>query len=253
LSEIRDTDPGLYFAEDGAPRSGRFGDIYYSLEDGLEETRHLFFKGCGLPEAWADRSAFCVAELGFGTGLNIAALLELWSQTRRPEMQLEIFSLEGFLMPREAAAQALAAFPGIKPFAEALLAQWPSNREGFHYMDFPQWGAHLTLALMPAPRALALWQGKADAWFLDGFSPALNPDMWSEPIIQAIAAHSAPGARLATFTAASAVRRSLSAAGFSVDKQPGYGRKRERLIARWPEEEAPKRKRQPLWRLLGRV
>jgi tRNA 5-methylaminomethyl-2-thiouridine biosynthesis bifunctional protein len=235
-------DPQAYFGEDGAPRSARFGDIYYSLEDGLEETRHVFFKGCGLPEAWSGRQRFCVAELGFGTGLNIAALLELWSQTRAPAAQLQVFTIEGFLMPREDAVRALSAFPALAEFAEAILAQWPKERRGFHYMDFPQWGVHLTLALLPVEEALVAWQGRADAWFLDGFSPALNPDMWSEGVITAIAGHSAVGARLATFTAASAVRRALTAAGFAVEKRPGYGRKRERLVARWPdgEVEAPR-------------
>lgn len=227
-------DPGLYFAEDGAPRSERFGDIYYSLQDGLSESRAVFFQGCGLPEAWTGRRSFSVLELGFGTGLNIVALLKLWAETRAPDAHLSIFSIEGFLMQRDEAGRALAAWPELAPYAEVLLAQWPKARRGFVRLDFPQWGASLTLALMDVRAALEAWDSAADALFLDGFSPALNPDMWADDVLAALAAHARPGARLATFTVAGAVRRGLQAAGFEVRKMPGYGRKRERLEAHFP-------------------
>lgn len=227
-------DPGLYFAEDGAPRSERFGDIYYSLQDGLAESRAVFLDGCGLPDGWRGRRGFTVLELGFGTGLNIAAVLKLWAETRASGAHLALFSVEDFLMARDEAARALAAWPELAPFAEALLAQWPKARRGFARFDFPQWGASMTLALMDVREALAQWDGRADALFLDGFSPALNPDMWAEDVMQALADHAAPGARLATFTVAGAVRRGLQAAGFQVRKMPGFGRKRERLEADFP-------------------
>ncbi|MDI7774291.1 tRNA (5-methylaminomethyl-2-thiouridine)(34)-methyltransferase MnmD [Asticcacaulis sp. EMRT-3] len=229
-------DPGLYFAEDGAPRSQRFGDIYYSLQDGLNESRAVFLAGCGLPDAWLNRQDFRVLELGFGTGLNIVALLKLWADTRVPGAHLSIFSVEAYLMTAEEAGRALSAWPELAPYAEALLAQWPAARRGFARFDFPQWGASLTLALMDVRPALDQWQGRADAFFLDGFSPALNPDMWGEDVMLALAAHARPGARLGTFTVASAVRRGLQAAGFEVAKRPGFGRKRERLEAVLPGE-----------------
>ena len=229
-------DPGLYFAEDGAPRSQRFGDIYYSLQDGLAESRAVFFDGCGWPDAWRGRRAFTLLELGFGTGLNVAAALKLWAETREAGAHLTIFSVEGFLMTRDEAARALAAWPELAPYAEALLAQWPKARRGFARFDFPQWGASLTLALMDVRAALAQWDGRADALFLDGFSPALNPDMWAEDVMRALAGHANPGARLATFTVAGAVRRGLAAAGFAPRKMPGFGRKRERLEASFAGE-----------------
>lgn len=227
-------DPELYFAEDGAPRSGRFGDIYYSLQDGLLESRAVFLDGCGLPAAWAGTNVFSVLELGFGTGLNIIALIERWARNRPAGGHLHVFTIEGFLMTREAAAQALSAWPELSAFAKQLLGQWPKARRGFHYMDFPEWGVSVTLALMEVRDALDAWGGRADAIFLDGFSPALNPDMWAEDVLMRVAAHAAPGARLATFTVAGFVRRGLQAAGFAVEKRPGYGRKRERLEAVFP-------------------
>lgn len=233
---MQDTDPGLYFGDDGAPRSNRFGDIYYSLQDGLSEARAVFLAGCHLPESWAKARHFTVLELGFGTGLNIAALLQLWAGHRPAGGHLHVFTIEGFLMPVAAARAALSNWPELSAFSEAVLAQWPANaekrtRRGFHYMDFPQWGVSLTLALMDAETALAAWEGTADAVFMDGFSPALNPDMWSETICAAVARRSRPGTRLATFTVAGAVRRGLAGAGFAVEKCPGFGRKRERLEA----------------------
>lgn len=225
------SDPQLYFADDGHPRSERFGDIYYSLQDGLEEARAVFLGGCHMPEVWAGRSHFTVGELGFGTGLNICALMALWAANRPPEGHLHIFSVEGFLMDRAAAARALSAWPEIAPFAEAILSQWPPMRRGVHMMTFPAWGVSLTLGLGEVRDALAQWKGRADAWFLDGFSPALNPSMWAEDVLSAVAEHAAPGARLATFTVAGAVRRGLTEAGFAVEKKPGFGRKRERLEA----------------------
>lgn len=228
---MSDHDPDLYFAEDGAPRSGRFGDIYYSLQDGLSESRAVFLAGCHMPYTWADKRDFTLLELGFGTGLNIAAVMALWTQNRPAGGYLHIFSIEGYLMRAGDAGQALSSWPELAPFAEALLAQWPKARRGFHYMDFPQWGVSLTLGLMDVRAALTAWEGKADAVFLDGFSPALNPDMWADDVFTLIADRAKAGARLATFTVAGFVRRGLQAAGFTVEKCPGFGRKRERLEA----------------------
>ncbi len=137
-------------------------------------------------------------------------------------------------MPREDAERALAAWPELAPLAALLLAQWPGKRRGFHRIDLPESRASLDLALMEAGEALAQWEGRADAWFLDGFAPALNPDMWRDEVLQAVAARSAPGARAATFTVAGQVRRGLAAAGFEVSRAPGHGRKRERLEAVLP-------------------
>ena len=231
---IDDRSPRLVWTDDGSPRSGRFDDVYFSREDGLAETRAVFLDGCGLPGAWAGRRRFCVAELGFGTGLNIAALLELWRRERPADAHLHIFSVEGFPLGRDEATRALAAFPAVSEAAQALLDAWPEPTPGFHRLDLAGFGATLDLAVGDVDRALAHWSGRADAWFLDGFAPSTNPAMWSDSVLDLIAARSAPGARVATFTVAGAVRRGLAERGFAVDKRPGHGRKRERLEARAP-------------------
>lgn len=229
-----DRSPRLLWADDGAPRSGRFDDVYFSKEDGLAESRAVFLAGCDLPNAWAGRRHFTVAELGFGTGLNIVALLDLWRQERPADGHLHVFSMEGFPLGRDEAARALSAWPEMEAVAQALLDRWPAGTPGFHRVSLPKFGATLDLAVGDVQWALTEWSGQADAWFLDGFAPSTNPGMWSDAVMDAIAARSAPGARVATFTVAGAVRRGLSERGFQVDKRPGHGRKRERLEARLP-------------------
>jgi tRNA 5-methylaminomethyl-2-thiouridine biosynthesis bifunctional protein len=230
-----DRSPRLIWTEDGSPRSGRFGDVYFSQQDGLAEARAVFLAGCGLPAAWAGRGRFCVAELGFGTGLNIAALLDLWRREGPVDGRLSLFSVERFPLRRDEAARALGAWPELAEAARALLDAWPEPTPGFHRLDLPGFNATLDLAVGDVGWALSQWTGRADAWFLDGFAPSTNPDMWSEAVLDGIVARSAPGARVATFTVAGAVRRGLAERGFSVDKRPGHGRKRERLEARLPD------------------
>lgn len=227
-----DRSPRLLWTEDGAPRSGRFGDVYFSREDGLAEARAVFLAGCGLPEAWRGRRRFTVGELGFGTGLNIAALLDLWRREGPAEGRLHVFSVEGFPLARDEAARALSAWPELAEAAGALLQAWPAPTPGFHRLDLPGFRATLDLAVGDAACALKAWSGRADAWFLDGFAPSTNPEMWSGAVLDSVAARSAPGARVATFTVAGAVRRGLAERGFAVEKRPGHGRKRERLEAR---------------------
>lgn len=224
----------LDWTDDGQPRSRLFGDVYFSAQDGLAETRAVFLDGCGLPAAWAGRRQFTVGELGFGTGLNIVALLDLWRRERPPGGQLHILSIEAYPITADEAARALGRWPELAETAGLLTARWPGRARGRHRVAFPEFNAILDLAVMDAAEALSQWAGRADAWFLDGFSPALNPQMWSDEILALVARRSAPGARAATFTVAGQVRRGLAAAGFAVEKRPGFGRKRERLEARLP-------------------
>lgn len=214
------------------PISRRYGDVYFSREDGLAEARAVFLAGCGLPEAWRGRSRFTVGELGFGTGLNIAALIALWREARPPGAHLSLFSIEADPPSRDDAARALAAWPEIAGVSARLIDRWPRRARGFHRASFEDLGVTLDLAMMPVGEALEAWSGKADAWFLDGFAPATNPEMWTDAVLAGVAARSRPGARAATYTVAGAVRRGLEAAGFTLERQPGFGRKRERLEAR---------------------
>ena len=225
--------PQVSFREDGTPVGEVFGDVYFSASDGLEETRAVYLAGCGLPDAFAGRESFTVAELGFGTGLNVLALWQMWRAHRpSPCARLDVVSFEGFPLSATQAALALSRWPELSEFAGALLAQWPARARGVQTLAFPADGVRLTLHIGDIAQTLPQARFLADAWFLDGFSPAKNPEMWSDDVLAEVARKTRPGGRAATFTVAGAVRRGLEAHGFALTRQPGFGRKRERLEAR---------------------
>ncbi|MGV6812222.1 MAG: tRNA (5-methylaminomethyl-2-thiouridine)(34)-methyltransferase MnmD [Brevirhabdus sp.] len=204
------------------PVSTRFDDPYFSLENGLEETHHVFLQGNDLPARFAP--GFHIAELGFGTGLNALAAWRLWRDSGQPGT-LHFTSFEAFPISAEEMARALAAFPALAQEARALIKAWAGSR---HTLSAP--GLELNVITGDARRTLPVWQAKADAWFLDGFSPAKNPELWEADLMQAVADHTKPGGSFATYTAAGDVRRGLSQAGFTVKRIPGYGRKRHMTV-----------------------
>jgi tRNA 5-methylaminomethyl-2-thiouridine biosynthesis bifunctional protein len=225
--------PDLSWKDDGTPVDDRVGDVYYSVEDGLAESRAVFLDGCGLPAGWADTSSFTIAELGFGTGLNFLAAWQMWEAHRPAQGWLNFVSFEGYPLDAEDAARALAHWPELAEFAQPLCDRWPVRAKGVQQITWPQARISLTLHTGLVEETLAQAAFRADAWFLDGFSPAKNEAMWSSRLFPLMAERCKPGARVATFTVAGAVRRGLADAGFEVEKKPGHGRKRERLEARF--------------------
>ena len=225
--------PDLHWKEDGTPVDARVGDVYYSVEDGLAESRAVFLAGCGLSEAWQNRAQFTIAELGFGTGLNFLAAWQMWRETRAQDGWLNFVSFEGFPLDAEDVERALKPWPELAVLAAKLCAKWPPRAKGVRRITWPEERLSLTLHIGLIGDTLPQAQFQADAWFLDGFSPAKNEAMWTEELWPLIAERSVPGARAATFTVAGAVRRGLTTAGFLVEKKPGHGRKRERLEAKF--------------------
>ncbi|MEO1564815.1 MAG: FAD-dependent 5-carboxymethylaminomethyl-2-thiouridine(34) oxidoreductase MnmC [Pseudomonadota bacterium] len=223
--------PELHWKKDGTPVDRRVDDVYYSVEDGLAESRAVFLTGCGFPEAWIDQDQTTIAELGFGTGLNFLATWQAWQQTRADRGWLNFVSFEGYPLDREDIEKALRPWPELQPFAEQLCLRWPIRAKGVRQLVWPHARISLTLHIGLIEETLPQARFKADAWFLDGFSPAKNQAMWDETLWPLIADRSAAGARAATFTVAGTVRRGLTDAGFVVEKKPGHGRKRERLEA----------------------
>jgi tRNA 5-methylaminomethyl-2-thiouridine biosynthesis bifunctional protein len=233
----------LDWSTEGTPEASAFGDVYFSKAGGLAEAETVFLGGCGLPDAWKCKDRFAVCELGFGTGLNVLALWNAWKKTRLPHAQLHISTIEAFPLAKADAARALAHFPQVSALSAQLLARWPVRAYAPQRLWFPDDGLSLTLFIGEAEKILPSVDGRFDAWFLDGFAPARNPTMWSETVFAEMARLSAPGAGAATFTVAGDVRRGLQAAGFAVEKKPGFGAKRERLEARFsakPSSSAPR-------------
>ncbi|WP_435260145.1 tRNA (5-methylaminomethyl-2-thiouridine)(34)-methyltransferase MnmD [Thioclava sp. FR2] len=215
---------GLEWKDGAIPVSRRFDDPYFSLADGLAETRHVFLAGNDLPARLRD--GFHIAELGFGTGLNMLATRLMWAATN-PSGTVHFTSFEAFPLSAEDIARALDAFPEARAVADDFLAQWA---KGQRHIELP--GLVLTVIEGDARQTLGQWQGKADAWFLDGFSPAKNPELWSADLMAEVYAHTQPGGTFATYTAAGHVRRSLAEAGFEVTRLPGHGRKRHMTAGR---------------------
>lgn len=203
---------------DGVPVSRRFGDPYFSLDDGLAETGHVFLSGNDLPGRFRD--GFHIAELGFGTGLNLLATVALWETCGLPG-QFRYSSFEAFPLDPADLAAALARFPALAAWSALLVQAWAAGR-----LRFTLGPAEVEIIPGDARTSLPGWPGRADAWFLDGFSPARNPELWGPDLLAEVAAHTAPGGSFATYTAAGHVRRALEAAGFDVTRTPGYGRKR---------------------------
>ena len=208
---VQDQTPDLDWREGGIPVSQRFDDPYFSLNGGLDETRHVFLAGNDLPRRL--HPGFHVAELGFGTGLNLLALAQIADQPIR------FTSFEAYPMDLAQLAQAHAAFPELAALTAELRAGYPARR-----FQVGQVQAHIIVG--DARDLLPQWDGAADAWFLDGFSPAKNPELWGEALMGEVGAHTAPGGTFATYSAAGHVRRALGAAGFAVTRAPGYAGKR---------------------------
>ena len=217
---------------DGQPRSRRFGDVYFARESGRDETHHVFLAGNRLAERWATlapRGRFAIGETGFGTGLGFACAWALWNDVAPPDARLDFVSVERYPLGRTELSQALALWPALAPQRTALLSAWEDFAPGWHRFDFDGGRIALTLLVGDAVLVLPRLDASIDAWFLDGFSPVRNPDMWTPAVLAEVARLARPGATFATYTVAGEVRRGLEVAGFEVRKTPGFGRKREML------------------------
>jgi tRNA U34 5-methylaminomethyl-2-thiouridine-forming methyltransferase MnmC len=200
------------------PVSVLFDDPYYSIDDGVAETQHVFLGGNELPARF--HSGFHVAELGFGTGLNFLVTLAAW-RAAGGDGKLHFTSFEAYPMQVTEMQRALQAFPDLPIDVFATDSGADVLAPALHGPDF-----ELTVVVGDARDTLADWNGHADAWYLDGFSPAKNPELWEDALLAQVAAHTVSGGTVATYTAAGFVRRRLAGAGFKVSRVQGFGRKR---------------------------
>jgi len=232
--------PTLDWAVGGAPRNVEFDDIYYSTADGIEESRYVFLQGSRLDRHFDDHPGqdACLVENGFGTGLNFVVTAQHWLESSaanhseaRP--QLHYIGIDSSPLTADQARSIASTWPESLNLSGPLLANWPASVRGCHRLHWPDQRITLDLwwedALAVLEELVERGQRWVDYWYLDGFAPAKNAGMWSPTVYEHMASLSAPDARVATFTAAGDVRRGLIAAGFSVDKRPGFGRKRECL------------------------
>lgn len=231
--------PELEWLEGEVPRAEGFDDTYFSKAGGLEETRHVFLGGNQLPDRFSEQSNFTIAEFGFGTGLNFLTTLAALRQVEEAP-RLTFLSFELFPMAKDQLARALGAFPELSELASSLLSVW-EPQSGWNRLDVA--GSELLLGIGDARQLIDQLKLEAeasetevqkiqhvDAWYLDGFSPAKNPELWDEDLLKAAANLTRSGGTLATYTSAGWVRRNLQAAGFEIKKVSGFAGKREMVI-----------------------
>lgn len=221
------------------PISKQFGDVYFSKDNGLLETRHVFLNGNDLTERLSqlhDYQYFCVGETGFGTGLNILTLWQLWQQVRLDNhSHLHVVSVEKFPLNKADLIRALNVWTELKPLAEKLIQQYPLPIAGCHRLSFPEERFSIDLWLGDAqdifptiPKTQTV-----NAWFLDGFAPSCNPDMWQANVLDHMVRLSDFGTTFASFSVAGVLKRGLKQHGIQISRPRGFGHKREMLKAIW--------------------
>lgn len=232
----------LDWDDQGRPRSRVFDDVYFSSDSGLEETRHVFIEQNRLRERFAALNAdarFVIGETGFGTGLNFLCAWQLFRQQAPATARLHFVSVEKYPLRPADLQRALALWPELTELSQQLLKHYVAVHGGFQRIVLDDGRVTLTLLIGDALEQLPQLDAQIDAWFLDGFAPAKNPDMWTPELFAELARLAAPGSTLSTFTSTGWVRRLLNAAGFKMKRTPGIGRKWEVLRGEflgWPED-----------------
>jgi tRNA 5-methylaminomethyl-2-thiouridine biosynthesis bifunctional protein len=240
-TETPDAEP-LSWQDKVLPISERYDDKYYSEDDGLMESQYVYLEQNSLVGRWKFAKSFSVGELGFGTGLNFLATWNLWKRTAYPQSKLHFVSVEKYPLDPKQIAHALSRWPHLSYFTNQLLEAYKKPTEGFHRFYFDDGRVVLTLLIGDAFDCLKNFEGNIDAWFLDGFAPKKNPEMWSEELFQLLAEHSNTNTTYSTFTCAGFVKRNLEAAGFSTEKFAGFGRKKEMLKGKFSIQKKSKPK-----------
>ncbi|OHV81264.1 tRNA (5-methylaminomethyl-2-thiouridine)(34)-methyltransferase MnmD [Ensifer sp. LCM 4579] len=230
-TDLRQTQPpaaqSLEWQGGDMPYSVEFGDHFYCRTDGRLECGHVFLAGNRLPGRWPGCGAFTIGELGFGTGLNFCETWRQWKQSSPNGGRLHFVSFERFPMQAEEIDRALSHWQEIDAERQALVANWPHLPAGRIDVDFGE--IRLTVVCGAAIDGVTAALERFDAWYLDGFAPSRNPDMWSEELMRLVFERTVPGGTFATYAAAGFVRRNLAAAGFAVERLPGFAGKREML------------------------
>ena len=241
----------LDWDDQGRPRSRVFDDVYFSDQSGLEETRYVFLEQNRLAERFAALSAegrLVIGETGFGTGLNFLCAWQLFEQHAVAGARLHFVSVEKYPLSPADLQRALALWPELKPLADQLLKHYVAIHQGFQRITLANGRVTLTLLIGDALEQLPQLDAQIDAWFLDGFAPAKNPDMWTAELFVELARLAAPGSTISTFTSTGWVRRLLNAAGFKMKRTPGIGHKWEILRGEflgWPAEVTPPAAQKP--------
>src|SRR5699024_9413654 len=240
-SFMKDNDHAqLNWDPQGQPLSSQFDDVYFSKASGLDESRYVFIEHNQLAERFAaldEGHTFGIGETGFGTGLNFLAAWQHFLEHAPADTRLHYISVEKYPLQTADLAKALALWPELAELREQLLQQYLAIHPGFQHFRLDNGRVSLTLLIGEVLAMLKQLDGNVDAWFLDGFAPAKNPEMWNDAVFAELARLSTPGSSLATFTSAGFVRRGLAAVGFTMQRPAGFGHKRQMLAGQFQPAE----------------
>jgi tRNA 5-methylaminomethyl-2-thiouridine biosynthesis bifunctional protein len=220
------------YRPDGALYSPEFDDLYATSAGALEQARHVFLGGNGVPDRWRGSRRFTILETGFGAGLNFLATWRSWLEHAPSDARLNFVSVELHPYAREDLAHIHGRYLELRDLSRELCEKYPSLLPGFHRLHLAKGRVTLTLLFGEVLPMLRQLDAQVDAFYLDGFSPQKNPDMWSAPVFGQLGRLCAPGATFATWSVAASVREGLTKAGFVVEKRPGFDIKREMLVGR---------------------
>lgn len=235
----------------GQPISEKFDDVYFNTDSGIDESRYVFINPSELQSRWQDhQGSFTLVETGFGTGLNFILTWLEWKAFQQNKLaidsnqaqasnHLHYISIEKYPLDKKQLKRALDLFPELQDLSDQLIDNYPLLLPGFHSLQFKDQNLSLTLIFDDVNSALPQLNGPVDSWYLDGFAPAKNPDMWTDPLYQNITRLSRTYTHLATFTAAGDVRRGLTGAGFKLNKVSGFGMKREMMNGQFIQSQGP--------------
>lgn len=236
-------EPELSWQQGQHPHSIVFDDHYYSLVNGLEETQHVFIEGNNLLSRWqqlSSQQSFCIFETGFGSGINFLSTLKAWKANHfGSKHKLNYISVEAYPMSKQQLNKSLLNWKeSLSEVSSELLNNYPILKSGMHTLEFSD-NVTLTLIFGDIKEALSdvgcSGKGLVDAWYLDGFAPAKNPQMWDAYLYSQMNRLSKSHATVSTYTVAGVVRRGLAESGFTIQRKPGFGTKREMLTAQFKE------------------
>lgn len=230
----------------GTPFSEHFGDVYHSSHGALAQAREVFMAGNDLPQRFLEKSCFTILETGFGLGINFLSTWHAWQTIQqnhpKPLKKLHFISIEAFPLEQANLAKILQNFPELQALSESLIQKWPILCSGMQRIEFSE-DVSLTLIFGDARTWLPKIRAEVDAFYLDGFAPAKNPELWNDEVFRGLARLARAGTTLATYTVAGAVRRGLEQAGFAVQKSTGFAGKRQKLSGHFrqqkPRHQAP--------------
>lgn len=230
----------LNWDSQGQPLSSQFDDVYFSKASGLDESRYVFLKHNQLAERFAalhNGQTLVIGETGFGTGLNFLSAWQCFLEHAPAHTRLHFISVEKYPLQPDDLAKALELWPELAELCEQLLQQYHAIHPGFQHFQLANGRISLTLLIGDVLAMLEQLDARIDAWFLDGFAPSKNPEMWNAAVFAQLARLSTAGSTLATFTSAGFVRRGLAAVGFTMQRPPGFGHKRQMLAGQFQPAE----------------